>query len=59
MEKANNNIITNWKVLIKTTIITKSIYFSSVHSYYARQSLNENLCVNPIQTTQCGIRSLC
>ena len=31
---------------------------SSVHSYYTRQSLNKNLFVNPVQTTQCGICSL-
>ena len=31
---------------------------SSVHSYYTRQSLNENLFVNPVQTTQYHIRSL-
>lgn len=32
---------------------------SSVHSYYTHQSLNENLFVNSVQTTQYGIRSLC
>ena len=31
---------------------------SSVHSYYTHQSLNENLFVNPVQTTQYGICSL-
>ena len=31
---------------------------SSVHSYYTRQSLNENLLVNPVHTTQYGIHSL-
>ena len=31
---------------------------SSVHSYYTRQSLNKNLFVNPVQTTQYRIRSL-
>ena len=31
---------------------------SSVHSPYTHESLNENLLVNPVQTTQCGIRSL-
>ena len=31
---------------------------SSVHSYYTRQPLNEDLFVNPVQTTQYGIRSL-
>ena len=31
---------------------------SSVHSYYTRQSLNENLFVNPVQTTHYRIRSL-
>ena len=30
----------------------------SVHSYYTCQSLNENLFVNPVHTTQYGIRSL-
>ena len=32
---------------------------SSVHSYYTFQSLNENLFVNPVQTTQYGSHSLC
>ena len=31
---------------------------SSVHSPYTRESLNENLFVNPVQTTQYGICSL-
>jgi len=32
---------------------------SSVHSYYARQSNNDNLFLNQVQTTQYGLRSLC
>ena len=31
---------------------------SSIHEYPTRQSLNENLFINPIRTTQYGIRSL-
>jgi len=32
---------------------------SSVHPYYTRQSNNDNLCLNQVQTTQYGLRSLC
>ena len=32
---------------------------SSVHPYYTRQSTNENLFVNQVQTSQYGLRSFC
>ena len=32
---------------------------SSVHPYYTRQSNNDNLFLNQVQTTQYGLRSLC
>ena len=49
-----------WSPKITPTCLTD--YFkpiSSVHSHYTRQSLNETLFVNPVHTTQYGIRSLC
>ena len=32
---------------------------SSVHLYYTRQSNNDHLFLNQVQTTQYGLRSLC
>ena len=45
--------------LLLVLLITLSHWISSVHSPYTRESLNENLFVNPVQTTQYGICSLC
>lgn len=53
------SFVYQWSHKLTNTCFTD--YFkpiSSVHSYYTRQSLNENLFVNTANTTQYGIRSL-
>jgi len=50
------------KVTHKVTPSCFADYFkriSSVHPYYTRQSNNDNLFLNQVQTTQYGLRSLC